>query len=55
MKNLLIKEILKSEFWKEIKDTYIDNDFFDEKIFVNKDRIEEFLSNIIFVPFDPRN
>ena len=52
---LLIKQILKSKFWQEIEETYIEHDFFEEKIFADEGRIEEFLNNIIFVPFDAKN
>ena len=51
----LVKKILISKFWKEIEDTYIEHDFFDGNIFDDETRIEEFLNNIIFVPFEPRN
>lgn len=54
LKNL-VKIILKSDFWKDIEKTYIENDIYDGHLFDDEDRVNEFMDNIIFVPFFARN
>ena len=54
LKNL-VKIILKSDFWKDIENTYIENDIYDGHLFDDEDRVNEFMDNIIFVPFFARN
>ena len=54
LKNL-VKIILKSDFWKDIENTYIENDIYEGYLFDDDEKINQFINNIIFVPFFARN
>lgn len=51
----LIKEILKSNFYKDIEDTYIEHDLYNGHIFDDDKRVDEFINNLFFIPFYPKH
>ena len=54
LKNVLMI-ILKSIFWKELEDKYINKELYEGYLFDNDNKISEFIDNIIFVPFYSKN
>ena len=47
----LLAQILKSHFWKDLENKYIDKEFYEGYLFDDDKKINEFIDNIIFVPF----
>lgn len=48
-------EILKSNFFSNLEDIFIDHEFYEGSIFGDENKINEFLDNIIFLPFYSRD
>ena len=47
----LLAQILRSNFWKNLEDQYINKEFYEGYLFDDDNNIKEFIDNIIFVPF----
>ena len=47
----ILKEILKSNFYKDLEEHFSNHQFYEGSLFDSDEKIDEFLDNIIFVPF----